>query len=124
MNTNDRANLLLINFPTSNTTLKLKKKEINLKKIYSEMDVFSKLSSYQICFHNNNLKDYSFKQIQEIKELNFEVGYKKYNEKVNQIYNILLKEMENNNSNIEKIFSDLYDKEKNDIEKLIFRKFN
>jgi len=56
--------------------------------------------------------------------LNFEEGYKKYYEKVNQIYDILLKEMENNNSNTEKIFSDLYDQEKSDIEKLIFRKFN
>ena len=121
----DRANILLINCSINSIINLGENKSINLKNIFLTVNVFSSLiNSFQVCFHNDNLEDYSFRKIQEIETLNFNEKYSKYNEKVNNIYNTLFDEIKKKNPKIKDIFSDLYDKEKIELENIIFRKFN
>ena len=122
----DRANLLLINCPI-NVIIKINKnKKIYVRKIYPCINVFSSGNSFQICFHNDNLEDFVFRETKDIEELNFDKEYNIYNEKVNKIFDVLFNEMKNNNSNtnLDKILLNLYGKEKKDLEKLIFKMLN
>ena len=125
IDTKDRANLLLINLP-SNTIIKLNKnKKINIERMYKKIRGYNTISGFQICFHDFNLKDFFYRKVEETKQLNFDKTYNQYNETVNKIYNTVLEEIEKNNPQIETIFSSLYDKVKNNLEKsIIRRKFN
>ena len=123
IDTNDRANILLINCPTNNY-IKINKNIINLKKIYKRINDYFVENSFQICFHNDNLEDFVFRKVQKIEELNFNDIFNKYNEKVNEIDIALHEAMDNNNPDIEKIFSNLYDEEKLELEKIILKKYN
>ena len=127
IDTEDRANILLINCPLY-TSIKIDEKQtIDLKQMDNEINVFSgKNDCFQICFHTDNIKDYSFRKIRKIEEFNFDNAYNKYNLKVNQIYNNLLNEMNNDNSNVEDAFFKLLDVDdlKLTLEKLIDKKLN
>ena len=73
INTKDRANLLLINCLPNNAIKIDETVKINMGKIYSEMDSLYQFNkNFQICFYNDNFEDYTYRQINKEKEINFE----------------------------------------------------
>ena len=123
--TDDRANLLLINCSSDAIISINKEKIINLKKIFSDINVFSNNNSFQICFHNDNYDDFVFREIQAINELNFDYVFNRYHERVNNIYDKLFEKIKEKHSKIEEVFLNLYDEDlKIKLEVQIFKKFN
>ena len=127
IDTKDRANLLLINC-LSDCDIKIDGEvEINMDKIYTEMKYSYQLNrNFQICFYNDNFENYTFRQINQEKEINFEALYQKKYEEVNDIYNFIIQEINNKNGDAEKIanfFLDKYDNYREDIDKIIKKKF-
>ena len=127
IDTKDRANLLLINC-LPNFVIKIDGEvKINMDKIYTEMKYSYQFNrNFQICFYNDNFENYTFRQINQEKEINFEALYQKKYEEVNDIYNFIIQEINNKNGDAEKIanfFLDKYDNYREDIDKIIKKKF-
>ena len=119
-NTNNRANLMLINcskFASIKITENLK---LSIMTLMISINYFSNSEICQFYFEIPNFKNFFIKKIQPIEELHFDNIFKNYSEEVNQLYAKL--------NNKKEIYDEQFKKEimtkGNDlIEKIIIKKF-
>ena len=110
MGTIDRANLILINCSFNEIIAINNKEKIKIADITNKIFEFSESKSYQICFSDNSFKDYSYRVIEPLKELNFKSIFNKYNEIADAKYKNLIDLIENNNLiNLDEELKKLYE---------------
>ena len=97
-NTEDRANILLINFSPFTKILKNNEEIIDFWKIFDGIDGFQYKNSYQICFHNDNFKSFAYKKVNEIKKLDIEEIYNDNNKKSDYLYGLIVEGIQKGNN--------------------------
>ena len=122
IDTEDRANLLLINCGKESILEISKYNKIDLEIVMEKIQNYSDKYSYQICFNSQNYKDFSYKKIENINQLNFDKIYNENVDKINNIYDELFKIIQNNDCNSQTLILDLY-KKNNNLKKIIERKY-
>jgi len=90
LQTEDRANIILINCPNNSIITDNNNLSLSVQTLINSVDKFSASEGYQFCFTTKDLKEYVYKKIESIEELNFVDIYNKYNEKVSNLYTELI----------------------------------
>ena len=122
INTNDRANLLLINF-NPYMSIKMNGNEIiNFFTLTAGINHFSFDNSYNLCFQNNDFNTFAYRKIAELSKLNFEEVYQQNHKIVDELYENVINIMKDKNNFIEN-FRNIYDDEKKDLEDIILDKY-
>jgi len=105
MGTERQANIILINIPIDYSITindkNSKKEEIKISTLFKSIDNFDfdYNNSYKICFFVDKLKEFVYRKIKYLDELNFGKIYDKYNNDVESIYKAII-EVINKNNNI------------------------
>ena len=121
-NTQDRANILLINC-WENLIIKINGESIiEFSDIIKEINNYSFDNSYQVCFSDNNFRDFATRKIEEINTFNFKNIFDKYKANVNQIYEQILY-LFNNHKNLEKKLQKICDDNQYLEDEILFLKF-
>ena len=111
LNTEDRANLILINCPI-NASLKADGNILlNIETLSKKIGKFSADNSYVLCFHKENYHEFEYKKVNKLEELNFKDIYKKYKQNVKSNYNNIHKAIKENNIDLKAKIEALYDEE-------------
>ena len=106
MGTERQANIILINIPIDyNITINdknVKKEDIKILTLLKSIEDFDFDSdnSYKICFFVDKLKDFVFRKIEYLDELNFGKIYDEYNNDVETIYKAIIGVIKKNSNNI------------------------
>ena len=93
--TEDRANLILINCLTNTEIKKEGQLLINLREVVGESEFSEKNVGYQICYHYGNYIDYAYQKMEEVDQLNFKNLYDSNLDQVEEMYKILNTIMDN-----------------------------
>ena len=93
--TEDRANLILINCLTNTEIKKEGQLLINLWEVVGESEFSEKNVGYQICYHYGNYIDYAYQKMEEVDQLNFKNLYDSNLDQVEEMYKILNTIMDN-----------------------------
>ena len=93
--TEDRANLILINCLTNTEIKKEGQLLINLREVVGESEFSEKNVGYQICYHYGNYIDYAYQKMEEVDQLNFKNLYDSNLDQVEEMYKILYTIMDN-----------------------------
>lgn len=122
--TGDRAHLILINCLPNTTIMRNIEEFLDLEKVKNKIEQFSFYNSYQLCFFYENYEDFAYRKINEIKHLDFENFYDNNHEKVEEIYENLIKEI-NKTNNVDKniIFTNKEEIKKMDLYSIIKKKY-
>ena len=120
--TNDRANLLLINFNPYTWLNMNGDKFFNLWTLAAGIDNFSMDESYSLCFQNDDFKNFGYRKVTELSKLNFEEIYQQNHKIVDELYENVIKINEDKKNFIQQ-FRNLYDDRKNDLEDIILEKY-